>query len=75
MEPRADMSRVMSGVRRRTSILKVNHQTEPLRAGSVFVVQGHVYQVYEDKSQGRHLVRHMGVAGINNLPKEVETHL
>ena len=42
-------------------INKVPHSLDPLKQGLSFVLHGHVYHVVEDKSRGRHMIRHLGI--------------
>ncbi len=47
-------------------VTKVNRCAEgldPLKQGSSFVLHGHVYLVIEDKSRGRHRIKHLGIVG------------
>lgn len=38
----------------------VKTKADPMREGHTFCYKGHVYQVYQDKDRGRHMVRHLG---------------
>lgn len=43
-------------------INEVPHTLDPLMQGLSFVLHGHVYHVVKDKTRGRHMIRHLGIA-------------